>query len=97
MSTEDRAKAVVQSIQDKAQEVAGAVTGNTQDEVAGKAKQNAAAIRDGVEDAKDEAKQLGEKVRDSLEDAKDGIVDKAKEVGKKIHDGIEHAKDEMKK
>jgi uncharacterized protein YjbJ (UPF0337 family) len=97
MSTEDRAKAVVQSITGKAQEVAGAVMGNTQDEVAGKAKQTEAAIRDGVEDAKDEAKQLGEKVRDGLEDAKDGIVDKAKQVGKKIHDGIEHAKDELKK
>jgi uncharacterized protein YjbJ (UPF0337 family) len=97
MSTEDRAKAVVQNVKGKAQEVAGAVTGKTQDEVAGKAKQNEAAVRDGVEDAKDEAKQLGKKVRDGLEDAKDDIVDKAKQVGKKIHDGIEHAKDEMKK
>jgi uncharacterized protein YjbJ (UPF0337 family) len=97
MSTEDKAKAVVKNAEGKGQEVAGAVTGNVRDEAAGKAKQEEAKVRDGVEDAKDEAREMAGKVRDGLEDAKDSIVDKAKQVAKKVHDGVEHAKDELKK
>jgi uncharacterized protein YjbJ (UPF0337 family) len=97
MSIEDRTKAVAKTVEGKGQEVVGAVTGNSQDELAGKAKQAEGKARDGVENLKDKAADLGEKVRDGLEDAKDSIVDKAKQLGTKVHDGIEHAKDELNK
>ena len=97
MSIEDRTKAVATTVEGKGQEVVGAVTGNSQDELIGKAKQAEGKARDGVENLKDKANDLGEKVRDGLEDAKDSIVDKAKQLGSKVHDGIEHAKDELNK
>jgi uncharacterized protein YjbJ (UPF0337 family) len=104
MSIEDRAKAAAKTVVGKGQEVVGAVTGNSQDELAGKAKQAEGKVRDGVEDLKDKAADLGdkakhtaEKVRDGLEDAKDSFVDKAKQLGTKVHDGIEQAKDELNK
>lgn len=104
MSIEDRAKAAAKNVEGKGQEVVGAVTGNSQDELAGKAKQAEGKARDGIEDAKDKtadlgdkAKHAGEKVRDGLEDAKDNIVDKAKQLGDKVRDGVEHAKDELNK
>jgi uncharacterized protein YjbJ (UPF0337 family) len=104
MSIEDRATAAAKTVEGKGQEVVGAVTGNSQDELAGKAKQTEGKARDGVENLKDKAADLGdkakhtaEKVRDGLEDAKDSIVDKAKHLGAKVHDGIEHAKDELNK
>jgi uncharacterized protein YjbJ (UPF0337 family) len=97
MSIEDRTKAVAKTVEGKGQEVVGAVTGNSQDELAGKAKQAEGKARDGVENLKDKAADLGEKVRDGLEDAKDSIVDKAKQLGTKVHDGIEHAKGELNK
>jgi uncharacterized protein YjbJ (UPF0337 family) len=97
MNIEDRVKAVAKTVEGKGQEVVGAVTGNSQDELAGKAKQAEGKVRDGVENLKDKAADLGEKVRDGLEDAKDSIVDKAKQLGTKVHDGIEHAKDELSK
>ena len=104
MSIEDRTKAAATSIEGKGQEVVGAVTGNSQDELAGKAKQVEGKIRDGIEDLKDKKDDLGDKAkhaaeqaRDGLEDAKDNIVDKAKQIGQKVRDGIEHAKDELNK
>jgi uncharacterized protein YjbJ (UPF0337 family) len=97
MSIEDRAKAVATTIEGKGQEVVGAVTGNSQDELIGKAKQAEGKARDGVEDLKDRASDLGEKAREGLEDAKDSIVDKAKQLGAKVQDGIEHAKDQLNK
>jgi uncharacterized protein YjbJ (UPF0337 family) len=77
MSTENRVKAAAQDLQGKGQEVVGAVTGNSQDEAAGKTKQVGAQIRDGIEDAKDgiadKAKQVADKVHDAVEDVKDKL------------------------
>jgi uncharacterized protein YjbJ (UPF0337 family) len=74
MSVENRAKAAGQNLEGKGQEVVGAVTGNSQDEAAGKGKQVAAKVRDGAEDAKDaigdKAKQVADKVSDGVEDLK---------------------------
>ncbi len=104
MSIEDRTKAAAKNVEGKGQEVVGAVTGNSQDELAGKAKQAEGKVRDGIEDLKDKKDELGEKVkhaaeqaRDGLKDAKDNVVDKAKQLGQKVHDGIEHAKDDLNK
>lgn len=75
MSIEERAKAAAQNVEGKGQEVAGSVTGNTDDELAGKAKQAGAKIRDGIEDAKDniaeKAKEAGDKMRDGIDRAKE--------------------------
>ena len=77
MSIENRAKAAAQNVEGKGQEVVGAVTGSSEDEAAGKAKQTASKVRDGIEDAKDSiadnAKKLGDKVHDGIEDIKDKL------------------------
>jgi uncharacterized protein YjbJ (UPF0337 family) len=74
MSIEDRAKATGQDLEGKGQEAMGKVTGSSQDEVAGKAKQGAAKVSDGIEDAKDKvaekAQELGDKMKDGIENAK---------------------------
>jgi uncharacterized protein YjbJ (UPF0337 family) len=56
MSAEDRLKATAKNIEGKAQEVAGKVTGNPEDEAAGKAKQVESKGRHTVENVKDEIK-----------------------------------------
>jgi uncharacterized protein YjbJ (UPF0337 family) len=75
MSIEERGKAAAQNVEGKVQEVGGAVTGNTEDEAAGKAKQAGAKIREGIEDAKDnisqKAKEAGDKMREGVDRAKD--------------------------
>ncbi|WP_309733884.1 CsbD family protein [Chamaesiphon sp. OTE_75_metabat_556] len=74
MSIEERAKAAAQNAEGKVQEVVGKVTGSSEDEAAGQAKQTAAKVRDGVEDAKDKvvdkAKELGNKMQDGIDRAK---------------------------
>jgi uncharacterized protein YjbJ (UPF0337 family) len=77
MSIENRVKAAAQNVEGKAQEVAGAVTGNSEDEAAGKAKQAVAKVRDGIENVKDDivdkANQVAEKVQEGIEHAKDNL------------------------
>jgi uncharacterized protein YjbJ (UPF0337 family) len=74
MSIEERAKAATQNAEGKGQEVVGKVTGSSEDEAAGKAKQTAAKVRDGIEDAKDKvvdkAKELGNKMQEGIDNAK---------------------------
>lgn len=57
MSTEDRAKATAKNIEGKAQEALGNVTGDPEDQAAGKAKQAEAEVRHTTEDAKDKVKE----------------------------------------
>lgn len=74
MSIEDRAKAAAQNVEGKGQEAIGKVTGSSQDEAAGQAKQGAAKVRDGIEDAKDKvaetAQDLGDKMKEGIENVK---------------------------
>ena len=56
MSTENRAKATAKNIEGKAQEAMGNITGNTEDQAKGKAKQAEAEGRHTVENAKDKIK-----------------------------------------
>jgi uncharacterized protein YjbJ (UPF0337 family) len=56
MSIEDRAKATAKNLEGKAQEALGKVTGDPEDEAAGKAKQAEAKVRHTAEDVKDEVK-----------------------------------------
>jgi len=77
MSIEDRAKAAGQNLEGKGQEVVGKVTGSSQDEAAGKAKQAGAKVSEGIEDAKDKvadvANKVGDKIRDGIENAKNEL------------------------
>ncbi len=57
MSIEDKAKAAGKNIEGKAQEAWGNVTGDPEDQAAGKAKQAEAEVRQGVEDVKDNVKE----------------------------------------
>ncbi len=74
MSIEDRAKSAAQNLEGKGQEAIGKVTDSPQDEAAGQAKQGAAKVRDGIEDAKDKiaetAQNLGDKMKDGVENVK---------------------------
>ena len=56
MSTEDRAKATAKNIEGKSQEAMGNITGDTEDQAEGKAKQTEAEARHTVENAKDKVK-----------------------------------------
>ncbi len=56
MSLEDRAKAAAKNVEGKVQETVGDMTGNTKEQVQGKAKQAEAKVRNAAEDVKDEVK-----------------------------------------
>lgn len=56
MGIQDRAEATGKNIEGKAQEAAGKVTGNTSDEMKGKAKQGEAKAQHAKEDVKDQVK-----------------------------------------
>ncbi|MGV2831078.1 CsbD family protein [Myxosarcina sp. GI1(2024)] len=56
MSTEDRLKATTKNIEGKAQEALGEITGDPKSEAEGKAKQDEAAARHTVENAKEKLK-----------------------------------------
>jgi len=57
MGLDDKAKAAGKNIEGKAQEAWGNVTGDPEDQAAGKAKQAEAEVRQGVEDVKDKVKE----------------------------------------
>lgn len=56
MSLENRAKATAKNVEGKIQESVGDLTGDTKDQVEGKAKQAEAKLRHAAEDLKDEVK-----------------------------------------
>jgi uncharacterized protein YjbJ (UPF0337 family) len=58
MSLEDKIKATAKNIEGKIQEAVGEVTGNPDDQAAGKAKQAEAQTRHTIENLKDKAKKL---------------------------------------
>lgn len=58
MSLEERAKATAKNIEGKAQETMGKITGDTEDQVEGKAKQAEAQAQHTKEDVKDQAKKV---------------------------------------
>lgn len=58
MSINNRAKATGKNIEGKIQEAVGKVTGNPQDEVTGRAKQQEASAQHTVENIKDDLKKV---------------------------------------
>ncbi|WP_204150602.1 CsbD family protein [Leptolyngbya sp. CCY15150] len=56
MGLADKAKAAAKNVEGKLQEAKGNVTGDTKDQLEGKAKQGEARVRNAGEDVKDEVK-----------------------------------------
>jgi uncharacterized protein YjbJ (UPF0337 family) len=56
MSLEDKVKATAKNVEGKAQEALGKVTGDPEDQAAGKAKQAESNVRHAAEDVKDDVK-----------------------------------------
>jgi uncharacterized protein YjbJ (UPF0337 family) len=56
MSLEEKAKATAKNVEGKAQEALGKVTGDPEDQAAGKAKQAESNVRHAAEDVKDDVK-----------------------------------------
>ena len=57
MSMEKRMEATANNIEGKAQEMLGKITGNPEDEAAGRAKQDMAKVQHTIENAKDKVKE----------------------------------------
>ncbi|NUN66002.1 CsbD family protein [Pseudanabaena biceps] len=58
MSLENRAKATAKNVEGKVQEAVGDLTGDTKDQLEGKAKQAEAKVRHASEDVKDQVKKV---------------------------------------
>lgn len=56
MGLDDKIKAAAKNVEGKAQETLGNITGDPEDQAAGKAKQAEASVRNAVEDGKDTVK-----------------------------------------
>lgn len=110
ISTMDRVKAVTKNLEGKAQEAIGNVTGNPKDQIAGKAKQAEANVRNSVENVKDNVN-LPERVKATTKnlegkaqevignatgDRKDQIVGRAKQVESNGRNLLEDAKEVVK-
>lgn len=67
MGLENRIKATAKNIEGKIQEVVGDITGNTQNQVEGKAKQAEARVRHVVENVKDKLEQMKNKLNKGFE------------------------------
>lgn len=105
----ERVKAVAKDLEGKTQEAIGNVTGDAKNQLAGKAKQVEANVRNATEDAKDglklperikaTAKNLEGKTQEAIGnvtgDRKDRIAGKAKQVDSKTRNFLEDAKDKV--
>ena len=77
MSIENRAKAASDKVEGTGQELIGKVTGDREDQAAGKAKQTMGKVKDGIEDAKDGVVDAARKVSDKVHDAVEEVKHKA--------------------
>jgi uncharacterized protein YjbJ (UPF0337 family) len=64
MSLQERAKAAAQNIEGKLEEAVGNITGDTDKQTEGKAKQVEASIRNASEDVKDRARDIANVIKD---------------------------------
>jgi uncharacterized protein YjbJ (UPF0337 family) len=69
MSTEDRIKATAKNLEGKAQEALGNLTGDTEMQVEGKAKQVEASAMNMAENIKDKAKDVLDAIKDKIDKA----------------------------
>jgi uncharacterized protein YjbJ (UPF0337 family) len=106
----ERVKATAKDLEGKTQEAIGNVTGNAQNQIAGKAKQTEADVRNAAEDIRDKVK-LPERVKAATKniegktqnaignvtgDRRDKVAGKAKQVESKTRNLVEDAKDKLK-
>jgi len=83
MSIQDKAKAAVKNVEGKIQETIGNVTGDSQDQLEGKAKQVEATARDKAAD-------VGERIDNATYDATNGgSGDKAKAASKNVEGKVQ--------
>jgi len=110
IATIERVKAVAKDLEGKTQEAIGNVTGDAKNQIAGKAKQAEANLRNATEDVKDSVK-LPERIKANAKnlegktqeafgnvtgDRRDQISGKAKQVEAKTRNLLEDAKDKVK-
>ena len=69
MSTEDKIQATAKNIEGKAQEALGNLTGDTEQQVEGKAKQAEAAVLHAAENLKDKAKDALDAIKNTIDNA----------------------------
>jgi uncharacterized protein YjbJ (UPF0337 family) len=69
MSTEDRIKATAKNLEGKAQEALGNLTGDTETQIEGKAKQVEASAMHMAADVKDKAKGVLDAIKDKIDPA----------------------------
>jgi uncharacterized protein YjbJ (UPF0337 family) len=110
IATMERVKAVAKDLEGKTQEAIGNVTGDAKNQIAGKAKQAEANMRNATEDVKDNlkspehlkanAKSLEGKTQEAIGnvtgDRKDQFSGKAKQVEAKTRNLLEDATDKVK-
>jgi uncharacterized protein YjbJ (UPF0337 family) len=110
IATIERVKAVAKDLEGKTQEAIGNVTGDAKNQIAGKAKQAEANMRNATEDVKDNlkspehlkatAKSLEGKTQEAIGnvtgDRKDQFSGKAKQVEAKTRNLLEDATDKVK-
>jgi uncharacterized protein YjbJ (UPF0337 family) len=110
IATMERVKAVAKDLEGKTQEAIGNVTGDAKNQIAGKAKQAEANVRNATEDVKDNlkspehlkanAKSLEGKTQEAIGnvtgDRKDQFSGKAKQVEAKTRNLLEDATDKVK-
>ncbi|MCY7407809.1 MAG: CsbD family protein [Alkalinema sp. CAN_BIN05] len=83
MSIQDKAKAAAKNVEGKIQETIGNVTGDSKDQLEGKAKQVEATARDKAAD-------VGERIDNATDDAtNDGSADKAKAAAKNVEGKVQ--------
>ncbi len=106
----ERVNATTKDIEGKAQEALGNVTGDRKNQIAGKAKQAEASVRNAAEDIKDKVKlpdrvqsfnkniegKTQEAIGNVTGDLKDQLAGKGKQVESKTRNLIEDAKDTVK-
>ena len=109
LATMNRAEAMAKSVEGQAQEAMGNVTGNSQDQIRGKAKQVEAQMRNASEDMKDEiqlsdrAKAAAKNVEGKIQEtagnltgnSKDQMMGKMKQTEGSGRNMIEDAKDSI--
>jgi uncharacterized protein YjbJ (UPF0337 family) len=106
----ERVKATAKDLEGKTQEAIGNVMGNTQNQIAGKAKQAEADVRNATEDIRDKVK-LPERVKAAAKnmegktqeaignvtgDRRDKVAGKAKQMESQTRNLVEDAKDKLK-
>jgi uncharacterized protein YjbJ (UPF0337 family) len=109
IATMNRVEAMTKNIEGKAQEALGNMTGDSKDQIMGKAKQVESQARNAAEDMKDQmklkgrAKAVTKNIEGKVQEAKgkatgnrqDQVAGKAKQVESQVRNAVEDVKDQV--